>query len=136
MSVPAILHAAAEEFGVRPALLASLAWAESSFRPAAVSPAGAQGLCQIMPATWGEWAGRVGASDPFDARDNARVGSAYLAWLLRQLGNEWSALAAYNWGIGNVLAGREPPAQTTTYVRSVIYGANLLEAVAGAPEGG
>jgi murein DD-endopeptidase MepM/ murein hydrolase activator NlpD len=127
----ALIVAAATEFGVRPALLASLAWAESSFRADAVSPVGAKGLTQIMPATWAEWAPKVGAVDPFDARDNLRVGAAYLAWLRKQVMSDRDALHAYAWGIGRVLERREPPAEVRAYASQVVHGADLLEAAAG-----
>ncbi len=127
-----LIVAAARSFGVRPALLASLAWAESSFRPGVTSQAGAQGMTQIMPETWAEWAPRVGATDPFDAKDNLRVGAAYLGWLLKTLGNEWAAVGAYLMGIGNVLEGVELTGQNLVYVIKVIHGADLLQALAGA----
>ena len=76
-----LVQAAAQGAGVPAALLASLVLAESSFNPQARSPVGALGLCQIMPATWTEWAGRGGAGDPLDAADNLRAGAAYLVWL-------------------------------------------------------
>lgn len=135
-SVPAhdvvgALKAAAQEFGVRESLLLSLAWAESSFRPDAKSPAGAMGLCQVMPSTWAEWGPRVGAHDPYSAIDNARVGAAYYRWIRRQLSTDTEALAAYVWGIGNVLADREPPVDVQTYAAKIVHGADLLDAVGG-----
>lgn len=126
----ALIKAAAQEFGVEWQLLASLAWAESSWNPQAVSAASAQGLTQIMPATWAEWGPRVGASDPFNPRDNLRVGAAYLAWLQRQMGgNAYKALHAYVWGIGNVLSGVTPPDEVIAYGAKIVHGRDLLKAV-------
>lgn len=126
--------AAAKEFGVDPDLLLSQAWAESSFNPYAVSSAGAQGLFQVMPATWGEWGPKVGASDPFNVIDSARVGAAYMAWLLKQTdGFEFDALVAYGWGIGNLLnnAGgvSGAPDMWLGYAGKIIHGRDLLRAV-------
>jgi len=121
---------AALEFDVDPDLLLSQAWAESSFDPKAISRVGAKGLFQIMPPTWDEWAPKVGASNPFDAVDSARVGAAYMQWLLQQTqGNAWRALVAYGWGIGNVIMGEVPPATWTYYANKIIHGRDLLKAV-------
>lgn len=86
-------------------LLPRVIAAESAGRADAVSRKGARGLMQIMPATWEEWAPKVGV--PLDAIDdpeaNTTVGRAYLNWLLQQTGGRPElALAAYNHGIGNV----------------------------------
>ena len=130
------IKAAAEEANVAAALLASLVWAESSGNPGARSGVGAMGLSQIMPTTWAEWAGRVGASDPWDAGDNLRVGAAYLAWLLDRLGGDVErALWAYNWGIGNVLGGGEPPAETRLYAAKIRHAADVMAWVSAAGGG-
>jgi hypothetical protein len=129
VNVLAAIKGAANDSGVEWQLLASLAWAESSFNPKAKSGAGAMGLFQIMPATWAEWAPSLRVFDAFDADDNATVGAAYYAWLLKTLGNEWSALAAYNFGIGNVLNQVKPPDETVEFINKVIFGRDLLKAV-------
>lgn len=113
-------------------LLASLAWAESSWREKAVSDAGAMGILQIMPATWAEWAPRVDppATDPLNDAQNLSVGIAYLKWLLSQTnGNVWNALVAYNWGIGNVLSGAPIPDESAEFANKVLHGRDLLKAV-------
>ena len=121
---------AGQEFGIEPELLASLTWAESSWRPQAVSPVGAQGLGQIMPTTWSEWAPQIRATNPFHPLDNLRVTAAYLRWLREATqGSLLSALYAYNWGIGNVLSGASPPAETVIYGHKVIHGRDLLVAM-------
>lgn len=80
-------------------LLKAQARAESNFDPKARSSVGAMGLCQFMPRTFSEW-GEGLATDPEQA---IKAQAKYMAWLLKQMSGEieW-ALAAYNWGIGNV----------------------------------
>ena len=132
----ALIRAAADRAEIPAALLASLVLAESSFNPQARSPVGAMGLCQIMPATWAEWAGRAGAADPWNPGDNLAVGAAYLSWLLSRLGGDTKrALWAYNWGIGNVLGGDAPPAETRLYAERIRHGAELLDLMLAAQEG-
>ena len=78
---------------------------ESAWNPNAVSPVGAMGLAQFMPATWAEWG--TGA-DPFDPMASLSAGARYMRWVQQWLVSQgltgsWSeSLAAYNWGIGNV----------------------------------
>lgn len=130
-NVPAAIKDAAQEFGVEWQLLASQAWAESSFNPRAVSSAGAKGLLQIMPDTWAEWSPKVNAGDdPFDARQNARVGAAYLAWLLTLTGrNPYQALIAYGWGIGNWQSDLPRPDAWVAYANKIVHGRDLLKSV-------
>lgn len=93
---------------------------ESNYNPRAVSPKGAQGLMQLMPAT----ARRFGAGDAFDPRQNILTGSRYLRWLLDQFNQNMElAVAAYNAGEGAVVkAGyRIPPyTETMKYVPNVL----------------
>ncbi|MGY1606459.1 transglycosylase SLT domain-containing protein [Geodermatophilus sp. SYSU D00700] len=102
--------------GVDPALLAAVAQVESGFDSAAVSPAGATGLMQFMPATAAGLG--VDASDPASAVDGA---ARYLRRLTDRFGSTELALAAYNAGPGAVArAGGVPPyAETQSYVRKV-----------------
>lgn len=82
-------------------LLRSVAIAESSGNPNAVSGAGAQGLFQIMPGT-GRDLGLRG-NEAFDPVKSAQAAAKYLSQLLQANGGDLSkALASYNWGIGNV----------------------------------
>ena len=109
---------AAQEFGVDPALVRAIIHAESAFQPSAVSPAGAQGLMQLMPAT----ARELGVNDTLSVPDNIRGGVYYLAKMLKQFGGDVSlATAAYNAGPGAVgrYGGVPPYAETRAYVNRV-----------------
>ena len=97
-AVSAALSSASSSYGVPLSLLTSVAKAESSFNPAAVSPAGAQGLMQIMPATGSS----LGVTNPFDPPQSADAGARYLSQLYAQYGDWGTALIAYNEGPGNL----------------------------------
>lgn len=86
---------------------------ESNFNPDAVNPrTGATGLAQFMPRTWEEWRdGTPGIGplidklkllDPRDPEDAIEAQAAYMDWLIKVAGTGEKALAAYNWGIGNL----------------------------------
>jgi hypothetical protein len=108
---------AANRHGVNASLLAAVASTESGFNSRAVSPAGAQGLMQFMPAT----AAGLGVNplDPGSAIDGA---ARYLSSLTQQFGSTDLALAAYNAGPGTVsrYGGIPPYPETQNYVRSVL----------------
>lgn len=105
-------------------LLVSLIAIESSFNPKAVSPVGAQGLGQLMPAT----AKDMGANDPFDPEQNIAATAKYLAWLGGYWGKHprrWElALASYLAGVGTVgnqlKAGRDLTQEQAGYVRKIM----------------
>lgn len=104
---------------VSPALALAVIGVESGGRRAAVSPKGATGLMQLMPAT----ATRFGVPDVLDAAANIRGGVAYLDWLMREFGGDpVLVLAAYNAGEGAVRehAGVPPYAETRHYVPRVL----------------
>ena len=84
-----------------------------------VSRAGAIGLMQVMPATYGELAEqhKLGA-DPFDARNNIMAGTAYLRWLHNRYGYP-KMFSAYNAGPGRVERGGRLPAETRAYTASI-----------------
>lgn len=101
-------------------LLAALVEAESSFLPDAVSPVGAVGLTQVMPAT-AQWLGQPG--DLTDPTANLEVGARYLRRLLDRFDGDLElALAAYNAGPSAVLryGGVPPYRETRSYVRKVL----------------
>jgi soluble lytic murein transglycosylase-like protein len=113
------ISAAAARNGVDPALLTGLIRAESGFDPSATSPAGAQGLTQLMPGT----AASLGVTDPLDPAQSIEGGARYLRQQLDRFGGDASkALAAYNAGPGAVerFGGVPPYAETQAYVRKVL----------------
>jgi len=88
-----------EEYS-EPRLVKAVIAAESAFNPNAVSPKGAGGLMQIMPATAKDLG--LTKEQRFDPKKNVEAGSRYLKQLENQFGDEKIALAAYNWGMGRV----------------------------------
>jgi hypothetical protein len=117
------LLAAAVRWDVPAAVLAAQLMAESNFNPLAVSPAGAQGIAQFMPAT----AAAYGLDDPFDPEASIDAQAHLMADLLEQFaGSIPLALAAYNAGPAPVAACSCVPGipETTAYVARII---GLLE---------
>lgn len=114
---PAVL-AAAQRYQVSPDLLAALVWQESRWQPSALSPKGAMGLAQLMPAT-----ARALAVDPRDAAANLAGAAHYLRQMLDLFdGDVERALAAYNAGPERVLKAGGVPAipETRAYVSRII----------------
>ncbi|HPA50402.1 MAG TPA: lytic transglycosylase domain-containing protein [Thermoanaerobaculia bacterium] len=115
-----LVEEAAEAHQVDPALVAAVIHVESSWKPRAVSPKGARGLMQLMPAT----ARRLGVSRSFDPAQNVGGGARYLSLLAKRFGENEpeKILAAYNAGEGAVEAygGIPPYRETRAYVRKVI----------------
>jgi Transglycosylase SLT domain len=113
-----LLNQAASRYGVPPELAVAVAQQESGGNPNAVSGAGAQGVMQLMPLT----AAALGVSNPLDPAQNIDAGVRFLAQLLSQFGDIALALAAYNWGPGNVSKyGYDNwPAETSNYVSRIM----------------
>ena len=109
---------AAARHQVSERLIEAVAWRESGFNPAAVSPKGARGVMQLMPGT-----ARALGVDPADPAANIDGGADYLARLLRRFdGDQTKALAAYNAGPEAVdrYGGVPPYAETVAYVGAVL----------------
>ncbi len=112
------IQAAAARHGIDPALLKGLIRQESNFNPNAGSPAGAQGLTQLMPGT----AASLGVTNSHDPAQAIDGGAKYLRQQLDAFGGDVTkALAAYNAGPGAVKrhGGVPPYAETQNYVRQV-----------------
>ncbi|MDX9787697.1 MAG: lytic transglycosylase domain-containing protein [Desulfobacterales bacterium] len=112
-----IIDRAAAAYNMDPDLITGVIHAESGFDPNALSPKGAMGLMQLMPQT----ANELGVADPFDPVENIMGGTRYLKRLMdRYQGDMSLALAAYNWGMGNLESrGDRLPAETKHYVRKI-----------------
>lgn len=131
-----LVRAAADRHGLPEALLHGLIKVESNFNPRAVSPKGARGLTQLMPAT----ARRMGVRDAFDPAANIDGGARYLKELLVAFGHDISlAIAAYNAGPAAVRRFRGIPryAETIAYVPRVLQAATwpLRGSASGAARG-
>ena len=116
-----LVERAAEKHGLPPEFVKLVARAESAFNPQAMSPKGAIGLMQLMPAT----AAALNV-DPHDAEQNAEAGARLLKDLLLQYQNQPDqlrrALAAYNAGPGAVAKynGVPPYRETQLYVDKIV----------------
>jgi soluble lytic murein transglycosylase-like protein len=114
-----LIDAAARREDIQPNLLRIVVQKESAARPCAVSPKGAQGLMQIMPAT----ANHFGVDDAFDPKQNIDAGAKFLKQLLTKYSGDLSlALGAYNAGPGRVdkEGGVPQNAETQNYVSDIL----------------
>ena len=113
-----LFNDAAREHGIDARLLFAVAYRESRGNPHAVSPVGACGVMQLMPAT----ARYLGVKDIFDPRQNVFAGARYLRTLLDTFNGDLDlTLAAYNAGPGAVQKyhGVPPYRETRAYVASI-----------------
>jgi len=119
-----IIDEAAKSHNVDPLLIHSVIRVESNYDPFAISPKGAEGLMQLIPAT----ARRFGVVNSFDVRENITAGVKYLKYLQDTFKDDRLALAAYNAGEGAVQRYKDIPPyrETEDYVQRV--GKNYGEA--------
>ena len=125
-----LIRQSAEKYGIPPRLLKAMIQQESHFNKNAQSGAGAKGLVQIMPPTWKE----LGGGDPFDPKTNIDHSAKYMSQLLKRYGGDMpKALAAYNYGMGNLekkmpkgspLPMAKLPAETRGYVTNIMNSYN------------
>ena len=117
-----IIENASQANGVPTQVLAALINQESGFNPAAVSPAGAEGIAQIMPST-----AKAHGIDPFNPVDAINGAARILGDNLRHFGSIPMALAAYNAGVGAVseYGGIPPYAETQNYVVNILRQAGM-----------
>jgi soluble lytic murein transglycosylase-like protein len=110
---------AARRYAVSEELVVAVIEVESQFNPRAVSPRGAQGLMQLMPAT----AATLGVRDVFNPKENIHGGVKHLAWLMERFdGDVPTVIAAYNAGEGAIARNRgvPPSRETREYVKRVL----------------
>ena len=120
-----VIDAIAAKHDIEGSLVHSVIKAESNYNPLALSPKGAQGLMQLIPAT----ARRFGVENSFNAQQNIEGGVKYLKFLMELYHNDYvKVIAAYNAGEGAVTkyGGIPPYAETRNYVQQV--GKNLMSA--------
>ncbi|HBE04830.1 MAG TPA: lytic murein transglycosylase [Spirochaetia bacterium] len=112
------IQKASEQYELPEELIKAVIKQESNFNPLAVSPKGAMGLMQIMPAT----AKELNVSDAFNPENNIMAGSGYLKSMLARFNNNLvKALAAYNAGPEKVEGNQFPDyPETRNYVEKVI----------------
>lgn len=111
-----LISAASARHGVPEHLVRGVIQQESGGDPLAVSKKGARGLMQLLPST----AADMGVQDEFDPAQNIDGGTKYLGQLLKRYGGDQNkALAAYNFGMGNVERGAAWPVETKEYVAKV-----------------
>ncbi|MDY7094905.1 MAG: lytic transglycosylase domain-containing protein [Acidobacteriota bacterium] len=115
-----IIFAHGRDHGVNPELVAAVIRHESAFNPRAVSPKGARGLMQLMPATAQRFGVRT--DELFTPQRNIEAGVRYLSWLVKKWGSDLpKVLASYNAGEGAVARydGVPPYRETRNYIRRI-----------------
>ncbi len=117
VNIEACIEKAARKYDVDPDLIRAVIKVESNYDSAAASDRGAIGLMQLMPETAKEF----GIKNARDPEENIMGGTRYLKSLLERYNGEIeTALAAYNWGIGNLeKSSRQLPRETLNYIARV-----------------
>lgn len=127
-----LINRYADEYDIDPQIFRRLINQESRFNPQAVSPKGATGIGQVMPATArdpGYGVRPLAAEDLTNADENLRFSAEYLGAMLREFGGDYPmALAAYNAGPGAVkkYEGIPPFEETQNYVQTILGSEELL----------
>jgi transglycosylase-like protein with SLT domain len=114
-----MIDSVSREHGIDADLVREVARQESGFRPCAVSPKGAEGLMQLMPATQAQFDVR----DPFDPQESLGAGAKLLKQLLDRYHGDLSlALSAYNAGMTRVDRTSTVPEipETKGYVTNIL----------------
>lgn len=131
-----LIYAHGRDHGVNPEVVAAVIRHESAFNPRAVSPKGARGLMQLMPATAQRFGVRT--DELFTPQRNIEAGVRYLSWLVKKWGDDLPrVLASYNAGEGAVARydGVPPYRETRNYIRRIYKTLGLTEDdIAGALE--
>lgn len=115
-----LIYQASKRHRLNPRLVAAVVRAESAFDHRAISPKGARGLMQLMPATAQRFGVRL--SELFEPARNLEAGTRYLSWLVDHFNKDLpKVLAAYNAGEGAVARydGVPPYRETRTYIRRI-----------------
>jgi soluble lytic murein transglycosylase-like protein len=109
-------NAQAAQYGIPSDVFSNLIETESGWNPNAVSPAGAEGIAQLMPET------SAGHVDPFDPFASMQYAAQMLSGYFKKFGDWSTALAAYNAGPGNVTkyGGVPPFAETQNYIKKIL----------------
>lgn len=121
-----LIKSLSKQHKLEPALVKAVIHVESAFNRRAISPKGAKGLMQLMPAT----ARRFGVSDAYNPIQNLIGGIRYLRWLFDHFdGNIYHVLAGYNAGEGAVARykGIPPYSETRMYVKRVMRMRDLYQ---------
>lgn len=129
----------ARKYGLDPEIFVRQMVQESGLNPDAVSPRGATGIAQIMPATARDPGfGIKPIADPRDPEESLRFGAEYMRAMLDRYDGDYSlALAAYNAGPGAVdKAGGVPPFEETQKYVQIILGGKGMPSVPGGPSMG
>ena len=126
------IRAAAQRYGLEPALVKAVVWRESRFNPDVRGRAGELGLMQIQEIAAGEWADaeqirNFDHSTCLDPQTNTLAGSFYLSKVMRRYSNTDNpmvyALADYNAGRGNVVRWNKGTAATNSraFVQQITF---------------